>query len=137
MNSKKTQEDYIALSASSVNKVVCIMSYTSSASGLMASLFDNHPNVLMFPDNVISGFQDFWERNESLPLQHLLDKFMEKYITIFDARETPLGLENSAETGESRGFTSLGINRDHHLEVFKVFFCNFQPILNNKKTEKT
>jgi hypothetical protein len=106
----------------SLERVVCIMSYTSSASGLMASLFDNHPNVLMFPDNVISGFQNFWEKNQDLSLDAQLDNFLIKYVTIFDARETPTGLEGSAETGESRGYTTLGINRDEYLLIDRLLF---------------
>ena len=53
------QEETNNIDVHALERIVCIMSYTSSASGLMASLFDNHPNVLMFPDNVISGFQNF------------------------------------------------------------------------------
>ena len=106
----------------SLERVVCIMSYTSSASGLMASLFDDHPNVLMFPDNVISSFQDFWEENSSLSLDLLLVKFLDKYTTIFDARTTPAGLEGSAETGEARGFTTLGSDRKEFLEVDRSSF---------------
>jgi len=125
MNTKLIQETDYKVDIDSVNRVVCIMSYTSSASGLMASLFDNHPNVLMFPDNVISSFQVFWKENNSLSLDSLIDKFLERYTTIFDARTTPEGLEGSAETGESRGFTTLGLDRNEHLEVNRILFRSY------------
>ena len=45
----------------SLEQIVCVMNFTSSASCLLSSLFDNHPNVLIFPDNVIQDFEDLWK----------------------------------------------------------------------------
>jgi len=57
---------------SSINRIVCIMSFTSSASCLMSSLLDNHPNILSFPDNVLASFSEFWQEFNSLSLEPLL-----------------------------------------------------------------
>jgi len=112
----------------SVNRIVCIMSYTSSASCLMSSLLDNHPNIISFPDNVISGFQDFWEINSALSLDPLLDAFLVKYTTIFDARTTPEGLKGTAESGEARGFTTMGPDRKEYLEVDRAAFQRYMKV---------
>ena len=109
----------------SVNRVVCIMSYTSSASCLMSSLLDNHPNIISFPDNIISSFQDFWDINSTLTLDPLLDAFLFRYTTIFDARTTSKGLEETAESGEKRGFTTLGPDRKEYLEVDRAAFKRY------------
>ena len=106
----------------SMDRVVCIMSYTSSASGLMASLFDNHPAVLMFPDNCLAGFQDFWQENSLNDIDLILDNFLERYSTLFDSRVTPKGLENSSESGDARGFNTLGADRSQHLWVDSEVF---------------
>ena len=112
----------------SVNRIVCIMNYTMSASSLMSSLLDNHPNILSFPDNIISSFQDFWDINSTLSLDPLLDAFLVKYTTIFDARTTPEGLEGTAESGEKRGFTTLGPDRKEYLEVDRAAFKRYMKV---------
>lgn len=112
----------------SVNRIVCIMSYTSSASCLMSSLLDNHPNILSFPDNIISSFQDFWDINSALSLDPLLDAFLDKYTTIFDARTTPKDLKGTAESGEKRGFTTLGSDRKEYLEVDRTVFKRYMKV---------
>ena len=109
----------------SVTRIVCIMGYTSSASCLMSSLLDSHPNIISLPDNVVSSFQDFWDINSSLSLDLLLDAFLVKYTTIFDARTTPEGLKGTAESGEARGFTTLGPDRKSYLEVDRSTFQSY------------
>lgn len=110
------------LDVGQVSRVVCIMSYTSSASCLMSSLLDNHPNVLSTPDNVMGDFQAFWERNASLSLDPLITEFMDEYAMFFDARMKRKGYEGTVETGETLGFTKLGPNRDECLEVDRDAF---------------
>jgi hypothetical protein len=106
----------------SVNRIVCIMGYTSSASCLMSSLMDGHPNVLTTPDNLLSSFQDFWQEHGKLPLGELLSAFLDYYPVIFDARSTPECHKAMAERGEARGFTSLGPHRNEWLEVDRADF---------------
>jgi hypothetical protein len=113
---------------SSVNRIICIMSFTSSASCLMSSLLDNHPNILSFPDNVVSSFSEFWQEFYSLPLEPLLDKFLDKYTTIFDARTVPNGYEGTPETGEARGYTTLGLERNEYLKVNQASFRTYMKV---------
>jgi hypothetical protein len=101
------------------------MGYTSSASCLMSSLLDSHPNIISLPDNVVSDFQDFWDINNSLSLDLLLDAFLVKYSIIFDARITPESLKGTAESGEARGFTTLGSERKSYLEVDTSIFKSY------------
>ena len=117
----------------SLNRVICVMGYTCSASCLLSSSLDNHPNVLSFPDNVLSDFEDFWQKNCSLNLDDLISQFLDHYTTIFDATTTRKDLEGTAETGESRGFTTLGKDRKEYLKVDKSVFRNH---IKNLITEK-
>ena len=39
-----------------IERVVAVMTYMRSGSGLMSSLLDNHPNVISTPDSVLTGF---------------------------------------------------------------------------------
>jgi len=109
----------------SADRVVCIMSYTSSASGLMSSLMDNHPNVLMFPDNLLSNFEDFWQKNGHLSLNSLIQNFLEQYPLFFDSRSAPVGLEETPESGTARGFTSLGPDRNEYFQLDKSKFKGY------------
>lgn len=109
----------------SVSRIVCIMGYTSSATCLMSSLLDSHPNIISLPDNVVSSFQDFWDINNSLSLDLLLDAFLIKYTIIFDARTSPESLKGTAESCEARGFTTLGPDRKSHLEVDRLIFRRY------------
>ena len=92
----------------SLNRVICVMGYTCSASCLLSSSLDNHPNVLSFPDNVLSDFEDFWQKNCSLNLDDLISQFLDHYTTIFDATTTRRDLEGTAET-ENQGVLQLWV----------------------------
>ena len=117
MNTLTKAQNKYEIELQSLERIICIMSYTSSASCLMSSLFDNHPNVLMFPDNVIQSFEDFWQNNGALNINLLIDVFVDKYSIIFDARTLPKGYMGKAETGEARGFTRLGPKQNEYLSV--------------------
>ena len=115
----------------SINRIVCIMSYQSSASCLMTSLLDNHPNVLSTPDDVLAEFSDFWEENKNLHLNEMIDKFLFYYAMLFDARIKNLG---NVYSGKVLGFTNLGKNRDEFLYVNKDEFkrCMCEYMRNDK-----
>ena len=51
----------------------------------------------------------------------MLEAFIVKYTIIFDARTTHKSLEGTAETGEARGFTTLGADRESYLELIGRF----------------
>ena len=106
---------------SKINRVICVMSYQSSASSLMTSLLDFHPNIISTPDDILGGFHDFWFENGHLNCNDLINKFIESYAMLFDAR-----LKNSGNvySGEILGFTRLGPNRDELLYVDKEKFKN-------------
>ena len=117
---------------SKTNRVICVMSYQSSASSLMTSLLDFHPNVISTPDDVIGGFHDFWNEMGHLNRDDLINKFIESYAMLFDAR-----LKNSGNvySGEILGFTKLGPNRDEVLYVDREKFKNSMEKLIIKKNQ--
>ena len=51
----------------SLDDVVSIHCYGRSGSVFLASLFDQHPQVLMIPGVQLSSFYEFWRRRGHLP----------------------------------------------------------------------
>lgn len=117
MNALTKDQKKYEIELQSLERIICIMSFTSSASCLISSLFDNHPNVLMFPDNVIQNFEDFWEQNRALNINLLIDAFIDRYSIVFDAKKIPKGYKGKNETGEARGYTKLGPKQNECLYV--------------------
>ena len=119
-NTRRVSGEYFT-DASKINRVICVMSYQSSGSCLMTSLLDFHPNIISTPDDVLGGFHDFWGEMGHLNRDDLINKFIESYAMLFDAR-----LKNSGNvySGEILGFTKLGLNRDELLYVDKEKFKN-------------
>ena len=79
MNVQTNVEPDYTFDVRSVNRIVCIMGYTKSATCLMSSLMDGHPNVLTTPDNVLGSFQDFWQKHGHLRLDQLLCAYLDFY----------------------------------------------------------
>lgn len=98
----------------------------------MTSLLDFHPNIISTPDDVLGGFHDFWCEMGHLNRNDLINKFIEYYAMLFDAR-----LKNSGNvySGEILGFTKLGLNRDELLYVDKEKFKNSMKRLIIKKNQ--
>ena len=110
------------IEAKQLNRVVAIMTYGRSGSGLMYSLLDNHPNVVSTPDCVLTSFYDFWEEYGHLPAKELVPSFVDYYAGMFDAREGIKGPRGGPDFGEYAGFTRLGPEKNERLEVDKAAF---------------
>ena len=130
-NKGRVSREY-STDSSKINRVICVMSYQSSASSLMTSLLDFHPNIISTPDDVLGGFHDFWAEMGHLNRDDLINKFIESYAMLFDAR-----LKNSGNvySGEILGFTKLGPNRDELLYVDTEKFKNSMEKLIIKKNQ--
>ena len=122
-------EPEFKLDVRSVDRIICIMGYTASATCLTSSLIDNHPNALTTPDNLLAAFQDFWEKNGDLPFDLLLSAFIDNYAIMFDARKTSERHKGTIWTGELRGYTTLGLNRNEYLYVDSSAFQRYMKEL--------
>ena len=45
-----------------LKRVICIMKYQNSGSCMMLSLFENHPSLIVIPDNMLGVYPNFFER---------------------------------------------------------------------------
>jgi len=105
-----------------INKVVAVMAYGRAASGLWSSLLDGHPNILTTPDCFIMDFSDFWKKNQSLPLENLINAFIEKYEPIFDPKKKCKCHGDYRNCGDYLGWTRMGKNKDKSIHVNKDKF---------------
>ncbi len=97
-----------------LNRVVSIMTYQSSASCLISSLLDSHPNLLGTPDDVLCEFQDFWKENNHLKKEKLIKKFISEYAILFDAKKKSRG---NTYSGDVLGLTTMGPDKNECLYV--------------------
>lgn len=105
-----------------LDRVVAVMAYLRSGSGLMASLLDGHPNVINTPDNLLMTYYTFWKEHGHLPVPSLVSTFMDYYAAMFDAHDQPEDPHQVLDIGEGLGLTSLGPNRDQCLLVDRELF---------------
>lgn len=118
------------IDAQQLNRVVAIMTHLRSGSGLMSSLLDGHPNVLMTPDCLLMGYQQFWDKNGHLAADELTESFVEFYAVLFDARDKSKCSRTGPDVGENMNLTRLGPSRDECLLVDKeAFKCNVKEMV--------
>ena len=104
--------------------VIVMMAYGRAGSGLWSSLLDDHPNLIMLPDCVISNFYAFWERHKDLSAGEVTSAFIEYYSVIFDARQDNDKLFPRFHRGDFMGFCKMGPNKDEVLFVDTERFQN-------------
>jgi hypothetical protein len=105
------------------DRVLAIMAYGRAGSGLWASLFDSHPDVLTFPDCLLMDFFRFWERVGGRTAGHVHDAFVDHYSVAFDARQSNAAHISRFHVGQYLGLNALGDQRDQHLEVDRGLFA--------------
>jgi hypothetical protein len=103
-------------------RVIAIMAYGRAGSGLWASLFDGHPNVLTFPDCLLMDFFRFWERVGGRAAGHANDAFLDHYSVAFDARRSNPEHISRFDYGQYLGLSTMGDRRDEHIEVDAALF---------------
>jgi len=98
---------------------VCVMGHMHAGAGLMSSLLDHHPNLLNMPDNVLRTVYEFWDKNGHLPVDQLVESFLDDYAILFDAWAPA---KVGPQVGESKGWTTLGEERNEVLQVDQAAF---------------
>ena len=112
------------------NKVIGLLHFGRSGSGLLHSLIDNHSEVMTLPSIYFSEFfdPDNWDELIKLGWEKIIDRFIEFYPVFFDARSPyPIKSINKSKIekiGILEGMTSLGANKNEYLFLDKNLFKN-------------
>jgi len=109
-------------------KVITILSYGRSGTGLMCSLLDGHSKISIFPDHIIQNFYNFWDFYHLKSKSYIFKKFTEIFEIVFDPKENKNYFHKSVgEIGSaySCGFTQLGDKKNYSLKVNKNKFIKF------------
>jgi len=112
------------------DKVVALLHFGRSGTGLLHSLIDGHREISTLPSVYLRGYfnDGLWGRLCANGLPRLPERFADEFAVLFDARSSKpipsrLG-ELSSGIGVKEGMTSVGENRDEFLFLDRKAFCN-------------
>ena len=130
-----TTNQELGYEVAGLKRVVAVLTYMRSGSGLMSSLLDNHPNVIATPDCILTGFYEFWDEYGHLPTKKLVPTFIDYYGTIFDAREPTKCPRAGENFGTYANYTNLGPGQDECMVVDReVFGKVMRDIIGDEET---
>ena len=108
-------------------KIIALLHFGRSGTGLLHSLIDNHPEISTLPSIYLSQFFDniVWKKIIDNGWDKVIDNFIKIYPVLFDAR-SPLPIASKSgfiqNLGIEEGMTTLGKNKDEFLNVDKIIF---------------
>ena len=111
------------------DKLVALLHFGRSGTGLLHSLIDGHPEISTLPSIYLRGFFNagVWRSLAAQGWQALPERFADIFEVLFDAtsaRITPgMPGETNASLGIKEGMTALGEGRDESLAVDREAFC--------------
>ncbi|MBL6931920.1 MAG: tetratricopeptide repeat protein [Rhodospirillales bacterium] len=112
------------------DKLVALLHFGRSGSGLMHSLIDSHPEISTLPGVYLRGYfnSGVWHRLAADGWRGLPERFADLFAVLFDANSpnpvpSRLG-EESAFLGREEGMTTVGENRDEALSLDREAFCS-------------
>ena len=126
-NFNKTSD---VLSVPLPKKVVALVHFGRSGTGLLHSLIDGHPEVSTMPSIYFAHFFHYlqWKNIISDGWDSLIDRFMSEFEILFDASNTKEifspNKTSLTHLGYKEGLTSVGPNRDEILKLDKLSFRN-------------
>ena len=109
-------------------KIIALVHFGRSGTGLMHSLIDNHPQVSTLPSIYFSEYfnPSTWEKIISSGWEKMIDRFINIYDVFFDSTsKIPIqskGQKLIYDIGHMFGMTSLGDKKDEILAINKVEF---------------
>ena len=128
LKNKKDVSEVPSNKSKTIDKVVALIHWGRSGTGLLHSLIDGHPEVSTLPSIYMSEYfhPSTWDGIISNGWNHIVDSFMAKYDVIFDAASTvPVpskGQIINYNIGRSEGRTSVGDHRNQVLKVDRELF---------------
>jgi Flp pilus assembly protein TadD len=108
-------------------KIIALLHFGRSGTGLLHSLIDNHSEISTLPSIYLSQFFDniVWKKIIDNGWHKVIDNFIKIYPVLFDAR-SPLPIASKSgfikNLGIEEGMTTLGKNKDEFLNVDKIIF---------------
>jgi tetratricopeptide (TPR) repeat protein len=111
------------------DKIVALLHFARSGTGLFHSLIDDHPEISTLPSIYLSGFfnPDSWRKIATAGWRGLPERFADEYAVLFDANATrPIVNAQGKKLpriGESEGMTCVGEDRSEALSVDRDAFC--------------
>jgi len=111
------------------NKMVALLHFGRSGTGLLHSLVDNHPEVSTLPSIYFSAYFDptIWKKLTAGGWEKIPELFVETFPVLFDANSLyPVPSMNgtsNAGLGIAEGMNKVGENRNESLFVDKDLFC--------------
>ena len=112
------------------HKLVALLAFGRSGTGLLHSLIDGHPEISTLPSIYLRGFfnSGVWNRIAGGGWLHLPERFADVFAVLFDAKSPnpiPSRLwEPSSNLGREEGMTAVGDNRDEALSLDRGKFCS-------------
>ena len=110
------------------NKIVSLVHFGRSGTGLLHSLIDGHPEVSSMPSIYFSEFfnHSTWDNIVSGGWSKMADHFIATYKVLFDASvQNPIESKSRnliTNLGQKEGMANLGDQRDEVLRVDKALF---------------
>ena len=109
-------------------KVVALLHFGRSGTGLLHSLIDGHSKISTLPSIYFSEFFDVatWKKLIMNGWEGIPDQFIAMYPVLFDARASDpihsIGHKTIANIGRKEGMANVGVNRDEALSIDEVMF---------------
>ena len=109
-------------------KVISLLHFGRSGTGLLHSLIDNHSEISTLPSIYFSEFFDgsTWEKITADGWVGMVDRFIRSYPVLFDSRALypvpTTNMKSIASLGVKEGMATLGKNRNEFLYLNKAFF---------------
>ena len=110
------------------DKIVALVHFGRSGTGLLHSLIDGHPEVSTLPSVYFSEFfnPSTWEKIIAGGWSEMADRFIATYEVLFDASaRNPIGTKSKKTIdymGQKDGMANVGDKRDEVLRVDKALF---------------
>ena len=111
------------------DKVVALVHFGRSGTGLLHSLIDNHPEISTMPSIYFSEFfnHSTWEYIISEGWSKMIDRFVANYEVLFDASvRSPIETKSKKHItymGQKEGMANVGNQQNEVLRLDKVLFC--------------
>ena len=109
-------------------KIIALLHFGRSGTGLVHSLIDNHTEISTLPSIYLSEFfnESMWDKIIANGWYKIIDNFIANYPVLFDARSSypvpSISGNYNYNFGFREGMTKLGKNKDEFLYIDKVLF---------------
>jgi len=109
-------------------KIISLVHFGRSGSGLLHSLIDNHPEVSTLPSIYFSEYFDHstWDKIIKNGWYNIVDNFISTYEVLFDAKSNvsiaTIGKKRLYNIGFNEGMVNMGNHQNESLSVDKNLF---------------